>query len=160
VDEPLVVALKFGFLAVLYLFLLWVARSAMKDLARAGSGQAGVGPVEPPGPRRRNSTLPDLRSGVDPRIEVVAAMGHQPGTAFDVGSGATMGRSDSAEIRVDDPFASSAHARIFPRGDFMYLEDMGSTNGTYLNGRQVKTAERLKVADVIRIGDSEYRYEE
>ena len=40
----------------------------------------------------------------------------------------------------------------------MYLEDMGSTNGTYLNGRQVKSAERLKVADVIRIGDSEYRY--
>ena len=158
-DEPLVVALKFGFLAVLYLFLLWVARSAMKDLARAGSGQT-VGPVEPPGPRRRNSTFPDLRAGVDPRIEVVAAMGHQPGASFDVGSGATMGRSDSAEIRVDDPFASSAHARIFARGDFMYLEDMGSTNGTYLNGRQVKTAERLKVADVIRIGDSEYRYEE
>jgi FHA domain len=159
VDEPLVVALKFGFLAVLYLFLLWVARSAMKDLARACSGPA-AGSVEPPSSRRRNSTLPDLRAGVDPRIEVVAAMGHQPGTRFDVGTGATMGRSDSAEIRVDDPFASSAHARIFPRGDFMYLEDMGSTNGTYLNGRQVKTAERLKVADVIRIGDSEYRYEE
>ena len=158
-DEPLVVALKFGFLAVLYLFLLWVARSAMKDLARAGSGQAASA-VEAPSARRRNSTVPDLRAGVDPRIEVVAAMGHQPGTTFDVGTGATMGRSDSAEIRIDDPFASSAHARIFPRGDFMYLEDMGSTNGTYLNGRQVKTAERLKVADVIRIGDSEYRYEE
>ena len=42
----------------------------------------------------------------------------------------------------------------------MYLEDMGSTNGTYLNGRQVKVTERLKMADVIRIGDSEYRYEE
>ena len=87
-------------------------------------------------------------------------MGHQPGAVFDVGHGATMGRSDNAEIRVDDPFASSAHARIFPRSEFMYVEDMGSTNGTYLNGRQVKTAERLKVADVIRIGDSEYRYEE
>ena len=49
-----------------------------------------------------------------------------------------MGRSDGAEIRVDDPFASSAHARIFPRGDFMYAEDMGSTNGTYLNG-QIRT---------------------
>jgi pSer/pThr/pTyr-binding forkhead associated (FHA) protein len=61
---------------------------------------------------------------------------------------------------VDDAFASSAHARIFPRGEFMYVEDMGSTNGTYLNGRQVKTAERLKMADTIRIGDSEYRYEE
>lgn len=159
-DEPLAVALKFGFLAVLYLFLLWVARSAMKDLGRSASGEAAAEAVDAPAPRRRETALPDLRAGVAPRLEVVAAMGHQPGAGFDVGGGATMGRSDSAEIRVDDPFASSAHARIFARGDFMYLEDMGSTNGTYLNGRQVKTAERLKVADVIRIGDSEYRYEE
>ncbi len=161
-DEPLAVALKFGFLAVLYLFLLWVARSAMKDLSssRSGSGDAAAESVEPAGVRRRESSMPDLRSGVDPRLKVVAALGHEPGEDFDVGTGATMGRSDSAEIRVDDPFASSAHARIYARGDFMYLEDMGSTNGTYLNGRQVKAAERLKVADVIRIGDSEYRYEE
>ena len=79
---------------------------------------------------------------------------------FDIAAGATLGRSDHAEIRIDDPFASSAHARIFQRGDFMHVEDMGSTNGTYLNGRQLRGAERLKVADVIRIGDSEYRYEE
>jgi len=160
VDEPLAVALKFGFLAVLYLFLLWVARSAMKDLSRAGSGEAAAEPVDPSSLRRRESALPDLRAGVEPRLTIVAAMGYEPGDNFDVGAGATMGRSDNAEIRVDDAFASSAHARIFARGDFMYLEDMGSTNGTYLNGRQVKTAERLKVADVIRIGDSEYRYEE
>ena len=159
-DEPVAIALKFGFLAVLYLFLLWVARSAMKDLAGAGSGELTAESVDAAKPRRRESALPDLRAGVDPRLRVVAAMGHHPGTEFDLANGATMGRSDSAEIRVDDPFASSAHARIFPRGEYMYLEDMGSTNGTYLNGRQVKTAERLKVADVIRIGDSEYRYEE
>jgi hypothetical protein len=160
VDEPLAVALKFGFLAVLYLFLLWVARSAMKDLARSGAGAPAAEAAGPPSPRRRERAIPDLRAGVQPRLEVVAAMGHHPGTTFDVGAGATMGRSDGAEIRVDDPFASSAHARVFQRGDFMYLEDMGSTNGTYLNGRQVRTAERLKVADLIRIGDSEYRYEE
>jgi pSer/pThr/pTyr-binding forkhead associated (FHA) protein len=87
-------------------------------------------------------------------------MGYEPGTTFDVGEGATLGRSNGADIRIDDPFASSAHARIFSRGDFMYVEDMGSTNGTYLNGRQLRTAERLKMADVIRIGDSEYRYQE
>ncbi|HEY6779710.1 MAG TPA: FHA domain-containing protein [Thermoleophilaceae bacterium] len=160
-DEPLAVALKFGFLAVLYLFLIWVARSAMRDLR----GYETVGPAEPAEPpsggsRRRESAMPDLRAGVAPRLEVVAAMGFEPGTVFDIGSGATMGRADSAEILVDDPFASSAHAHIFPRGEYMYLEDMGSTNGTYLNGRQVKSAERLKVADLIRIGDSEYRYEE
>jgi hypothetical protein len=116
--------------------------------------------VDLPGPRRRERSTPDLRSGVHPRLQVVAAMGHEPGATFDVGEGATFGRSDNADIRVDDAFASSAHARIFPRAEFMYLEDMGSTNGTYLNGRQVKTAERLKMADTIRIGDSEYRYEE
>ena len=158
-DEPLAVALKFGFLAVLYLFLLWVARSAIRDLRRY-EGSSVAEPVEPPSPRRRQSSGPDLRAGVAPRLVVVAAMGHEPGTSFDVGDGATMGRSDGAQIRVDDPFASSAHARIFPRGDFMYVEDMGSTNGTYLNGRQLRQAQRLRMADVIRIGDSEYRYQE
>jgi FHA domain len=159
-DEPLAVALKFGFLAVLYLFLLWVARSAMKDLARGGDAAAAAPGVEPPGPRRRASGVPDLRAGVMPQLIVVAAKGHEPGASWDVGTGAMMGRSDGAEIRVEDPFASSAHARIFSRGDSMYVEDMGSTNGTYLNGRQIKAAERLKMADVIRIGDSEYRYQE
>jgi hypothetical protein len=159
-DEPLAVALKFGFLAVLYLFLLWVARSAMKDLARGGDATAAVGPVEPPSPRRRGSAVPDLRAGVTPQLVVVAAKGHEPGTSWDIGGGATMGRSDGAEIRVEDPFASSAHARIFSRGDYMCVEDMGSTNGTYLNGRKLRAAERLKIGDVIRIGDSEYRYQE
>jgi pSer/pThr/pTyr-binding forkhead associated (FHA) protein len=91
---------------------------------------------------------------------VVAAKGYEPGTSWDIGTGAMMGRSDGAEIRVEDPFASSAHARIFSRGDFMHVEDMGSTNGTYLNGRQLRAVERLKIGDVIRIGDSEYRYQE
>ena len=156
-DEPLAVALKFGFLAVLYLFLLWVARSAMRDMTR----HEETVPADPgePDPRRQPAG-PDLRAGVEPRLEVVAAMGHDPGTVFELSGGATMGRSDSADILVDDPFASSAHARVFQRGEFMYIEDMGSTNGTYLNGRQLRTAERLKMADTIRIGDSEYRYQE
>jgi FHA domain len=158
-DEPLAVALKFGFLAVLYLFLLWVTRSAMRDLRRGEDTMtSGVVPAEPP--RRRERAVPDLRAGVQPRLEVIAAMGHEPGSAFDISGGATLGRADSSEIPIDDPFASSAHARVFPRGEFMYIEDMGSTNGTYLNGRQLKTAERLKPADRVRIGDSEYRYQE
>ena len=157
-DEPLAVALKFGFLAVLYLFLLWVARSAMRDMSRHEDTVSSE-PAPPAAPRREPAG-PDLRAGVEPRLEVVAAMGYEPGAVIDVGHGATMGRADSSEIKVEDPFASSAHARIFPRGEFMYIEDMGSTNGTYLNGRQLKKAERLKMADVVRIGDSEYRYQE
>jgi hypothetical protein len=159
VDEPLAVALKFAFLVVLYLFLLWVARSAIKDLTRYEAA-AATEPREPRDVRRRRGALPDLAAAVEPKLEVVAAMGLEPGTAFDLRDGATLGRSDGADIRIDDPFASSTHARIFARGEFMYVEDMGSTNGTYLNGRQIRTAERLKMADVIRIGDSEYRYRE
>jgi hypothetical protein len=158
-DDPVAVALKFAFLIVLYLFLLWVARSSSRDLV-THDDSAVVS--EDTGVRRpRERAGPDLRAGVEPQLEVVAAMGHEPGTVFDLGNGgATLGRSANSDIEVDDPFASSAHARIFPRGDFMYIEDVGSTNGTYLNGRQLKRAEQLKMADSIRIGDTEYRYRE
>jgi pSer/pThr/pTyr-binding forkhead associated (FHA) protein len=161
-QDPVAVALKFGFLAVLFLFLLWVARSSLRDLSEHDDASMvmdgdGGDPVAVP---RRERQGTDLRAGVDPRLEVVAAMGLDPGTAFEIGDSATMGRADGSDIPVDDPFASSVHARIFPRGQFMYIEDMGSTNGTYLNGRRLRAAERLKVGDTVRIGETEYRYEE
>ena len=157
-DEPLAVALKFGFLAVLYLFLLWIARSAMRDLSRYEGATTEDSPGG--GIRRRRDPAAEERKASQPRLVVVAAMGFEPGEAFDLSNGATMGRAESANIPVHDPFASSSHARIFSRDGFMYIEDMGSTNGTFLNGRQLKSAERLEVADSVRIGDSEYRYEE
>ena len=163
-NDPVALLLKFGFLAVLYLFLLWVARSALRDLSDHEEAELGV--EAEPGPsasarsdgRRRSRR--DVRSSVTPRLEVVAAMGHEPGSAFAIDDSATIGRSDSADVRIDDPYASSAHARIFPRGEYMYIEDMGSTNGTFLNGRPLRQPEQLKVADRIRIGDTEYAYQE
>ena len=161
-QDPVAVALKFGFLAVLFLFLLWVARSSLRDLSEHDDASVAMpadsGPVALP--RRKRNQGPDLSAGVDPRLEVVAAMGLDPGTSFDLAEGGTMGRADSADIPIDDPFASSVHARIFPRDQFMYIEDMGSTNGTYLNGRRLRAAERLKVGDTVRIGETEYRYQE
>lgn len=160
-QDPVAVALKFGFLAVLYLFLLWVARSSLRDLTEHDDSSVVIDRDEPAAvPRREKRQGPDLRAGVEPRLEVVAAMGLDPGTSFDLSGGATMGRADGSEIPIDDPFASSVHARIFPRGQFMYIEDMGSTNGTYLNGRRLRSAERLKVGDTVRIGETEYRYQE
>jgi pSer/pThr/pTyr-binding forkhead associated (FHA) protein len=156
-DEPLAVALKFGFLAVLYLFLLWVSRSALRDLARSQEPVL-ADPVD--APRRGEDSPGGLLQHVNPRLEVIAAGGYEPGTTFDVSRGATLGRADTADIRVDDSFASSAHARVFERNDFMNVEDLASTNGTYLNGRKLVATEQLRVGDVIRIGDSEYRYEE
>ena len=104
-DEPLAVALKFGFLAVLYLFLLWVVRSAMRDLGRYEGTAAAAEPVDLPGPRRRERSTPDLRAGVSPRLHVVAAMGHEPGTTFDVGDGEEWGAHHQV-VLVDAPLAT------------------------------------------------------
>jgi len=159
VDDPIAVALQFGFLAVLYLFLLWVVRSARRDLAGGANADVPVAGGAASQPSRERGGM-DLRQGIRPRLVVVAAMNFAPGTEFEIGDSATMGRAPSSEIPIEDPFASSAHARIFPRGQFMYIEDMGSTNGTYLNGRQLRRPEQLKTADTVRIGETEYRYQE
>ena len=158
-DDPIAVALQFGFLAVLYLFLLWVVRSARRDLAGGANADVPVAGGAAAQPSRERGGM-DLRQGIRPRLVVVAAMNFAPGTEFEIGDSATMGRSPSADVPIEDPFASSAHARIFPRGQFMYIEDMGSTNGTYLNGRQLRRPEQLKTADTVRIGETEYRYQE
>lgn len=158
-DDPIAVALQFGFLAILYLFLLWVVRSARRDLAGGANTDVPVAGGAAAQPSRERGGM-DLRQGIRPRLVVVAAMNFAPGTEFEIGDSATMGRAGSSEIPIEDPFASSAHARIFPRGQFMYIEDMGSTNGTYLNGRQLRRPEQLKTADTVRIGETEYRYQE
>ena len=150
--DPVAVALKFGFLAVLYLFLLWVAWSATRDVA--GRRRQRVYADESPG---RDGGAPP---GVQPRLVVIAAMGHAPGTVFEVDDEAVLGRAPTSDVPIDDAFASSAHARVFPRGQSMYIEDLGSTNGTYLNERQLQAPEQLRADDTIRIGETEYRYEE
>src|SRR4051812_37736249 len=139
-DEPLAAALKFGFLAVLYLFLLWVARSASRDVAGSATVPEPEDARRAPGPAGR------------PRLEVVAAMGYEPGTEFPVDGGITLGRATGADVRVEDPFASSHHARLFPRGPAIYIEDMGSTNGTLVNGRPLQRPQQLSASDSIRIG--------
>ena len=97
-DDPLAVALKFGFLAVLYLFLLWVSRSALRDLARSRDAVMVAEPVEAPDAARRHEERRsrDLMGNMQPRLEVIAALGYEPGTVFDISSGATLGRADCA----------------------------------------------------------------
>jgi pSer/pThr/pTyr-binding forkhead associated (FHA) protein len=78
---------------------------------------------------------------------------------FVVGGGITIGRATGIEIQIEDTYASGRHARIFDRDGIVYIEDMNSTNGTYVNGRRVGAQERLRPDDRIRIGDTEFRYE-
>jgi FHA domain len=159
---PVSVALKFGFLAVLYLFLLWVVRSSLKDLRRARGGQPGAGPVlatvpeDATGLHRADDALLGDGDG-EPRLVVERAAGHPPGIAYDLSHGATLGRGD-VEIRLEDPFASTRHARIDRQGSVVVLEDLGSTNGTYLNDEPLDGPRPLHNGDRIRIGDSEFSY--
>jgi hypothetical protein len=157
--EPVSVGLKFGFLAVLYLFLLWVARSALKDLRR--SHVAAVVADDRPPPDATGmypaAGIPDLDDEFEPRLLVERAPGHESGVAYDVSGGATLGRGD-VEIRLEDPFASSRHARITLQGHVVVLEDLGSTNGTYLNEEPLSGPQPLHPGDRIRIGDSEFSY--
>jgi len=148
--EPLAVALKFGFLAVLYLFLLWVIRMALRDLrgiATPGyeTGYHEVAGVDP--------------GGTDAFLVVQAGGGLSEGEHFDLFGGVSLGRSADADIRLDDRYASGIHARVFNRGGGYFVEDMNSTNGTLLNSRDLHGEAELTPGDVIRIGDTEFRFE-
>ena len=156
--EPIAVGLKFGFLAVLYLFLFWMARSALKDLRRGSSGVAAPAYEDATGMHRATAGLNDAVAGT-PKLRVANAAGLRAGSAYDLSEGATLGRGESADIRLEDTFASSAHARLVAEGDVIVLEDLGSTNGTYLNGEPLRGPQPLHVGDSIRIGDSEFTFE-
>ena len=153
--DPVAVALKFGFLAVLYLFLFWMARSALKDLRR---DTREPDYEEATGMHHATAGLSEGSEGA-PRLRVANAAGLRAGSAYDLSDGALLGRGDSADIRLQDTFASSAHARLVPQGEVMVLEDLGSTNGTYLNGEPLRGPQPLHVGDSIRIGDSEFTFE-
>ena len=156
--DPVAVALKFGFLAVLYLFLLWMARSALKDLRRGGAEEAVPAYEDATGLHNATAGLNDGPGGT-PKLRVATAAGLRAGAAYDLSEGALLGRGDEADIRLEDTFASSQHARLLPQGDVMVLEDLGSTNGTYLNGEPLRGPQPLHVGDSIRIGDSEFTFE-
>ena len=157
--DPVAVGLKFGFLAILYLFLLWMARSAMKDLRSARGREAPIDYEDATGMHVASAGLGgDGRLGT-PKLRVQTAAGLRTGSAYDLSDGALLGRGDQADIRLEDSFASSRHARLVPEGDVMVLEDLGSTNGTYLNGEPLRGPQPLHAGDRIRIGDSEFTFE-
>ncbi|HEY4826095.1 MAG TPA: FHA domain-containing protein [Solirubrobacteraceae bacterium] len=160
---PVSVGLKFGFLIVLYLFLMWVAWSALRDLRRGREGVVRsdqAAPYDATGIYAAADAMEPDGNGFEPRLLVQRAPGHETGSAYEIPSqGATLGRGD-VEIRLDDPFASAHHARISREGHVVVIEDLGSTNGTYLNEQPLSGPQPLHPGDRIRIGDCEFSYEQ
>lgn len=95
-----------------------------------------------------------------PKLVVEESPGLAAGFQVDLAGGLTIGRSGSSDVTVDDPFVSHMHARILRRGAYYFVEDLGSTNGTFLNDQEVERDARLKVRDTLRVGQTVLRYEE
>jgi hypothetical protein len=140
-DPMLVViwTIRLLFLALLYLFLARVVRALLRDLQAAA--------------REPGTSLG--------RLIVVESPGGDPeaGRSFELDATTTLGRDVNNAIVVEDPFASAEHAVLTYRGRSWYIEDLGSTNGTYVNGRAVATVAPLGYGDEVSIGQVRLRLE-
>jgi FHA domain len=147
-DETLLI-LKIAFLVLLYGFILLVVRSATKGMERAPQESIILGAAEAAQLRAEHGLPPR-------RLLVVTSPELQEGQTIEVAAPTTVGRDAHSGIRLDrDEFASASHARIEPRPDGAWVDDLGSTNGTFVNGTKLKRAQLAKVGDVIRIGATE-----
>jgi FHA domain len=152
VEEALLL-LKILFLVLLYLFIWRIVRTAARDL-RLPQESFVLAPGSIPG----IGEGPQVESG---RIVVVKSPTLGEGDEWELNSSPlTLGRSAQNDIQLQrDEYASSSHARLEPRRDGVWVEDVGSTNGTYLNGIRLTRPKRLSPGDVVRIGETELRFE-
>ena len=150
VDEALLV-LKLAFLVLLYLFIWRVVRTASRDVRLPQESFILA-------PQQAARAHEAGRSG---RLVVVTSPTLQPGREELLDSAPlTVGRSGDNDVElVGDGFASARHARFQPRRDGVWLEDVGSTNGTFVNGTRVTRPRKLARGDVVRIGETELRFE-
>jgi hypothetical protein len=150
--EEVLLALKLAFLVLLYLFIWRIVRTASRDLRLPQDTMMlapGVGGV-----------------AVSQRIELgVLVVQQSPsledGQRFELDTRAlTIGRGGQNDLVLDgDDFASARHARVEPRRDGVWVHDLGSTNGTYVNGARIDRPRRLTQGDIVRVGETDLRYE-
>jgi hypothetical protein len=151
-DETLLI-LKVVFLVLLYVFILLVVRTATKDIGGAPQESIVLGAAEADALRAELGVRPA-------RFVVVESPELHRGSAIEVSASTVVGRDATSAIRLDgDDFASARHARIEPRQDGVWVEDLGSTNGTFVNGAKVTSKRLLRTGDALRIGKTELRLE-
>ena len=154
--EEVLLVLKIAFLILLYLFIWRIVRTAARDL-RLPQESFVLAPSSP-----EAQQLAALRASAGGgRLTVLKSPSVDEGSAVQLNSApVTIGRSEQNDLGLDgDEFASSRHARFEPRRDGVWVEDIGSTNGTYLNGTLLDRPQRLKVGDIVRVGETDFRYE-
>lgn len=136
-----------GFLALLWLFVLLALQVVRSDLYAASGLKAAV-----PG---RNGKPSRVRGGSRSRAarQLLVTQGPLAGSRITLDSRPILiGRADDSTLKLDDDYASTRHARIAQQGDEWYVEDLGSTNGTYLERAKVTGPTRVPLGTPVRIG--------
>jgi pSer/pThr/pTyr-binding forkhead associated (FHA) protein len=147
--------LKLAFLVLLYLFIWRIVRSASHDVSLPqesfimGPSQAAAAGL---------GMAPEHTTGA---LVVVQSPVYEEGERFELETAPlTVGRGSPNDVQLDgDEFASAKHARVEPRRDGVWVEDIGSTNGTYVNGKQIDRPRKLAPNDILRVGETNLRYE-
>lgn len=149
--DQLLNLLKIFLLVLLYLFFFRVLRAVWTEVNPRPVAEAGVAaPARQRAPRqrggrRRRSSQPQLKCVEPPALR---------GRAYPLDDEVTLGRAAGCQVPLDDAYASQVHARVFHRDGQWYVEDLGSTNGTYLNRRRVAGPMVMKRRDRIQIGNT------
>ena len=152
--ETTLLVLKIAFLVLLYLFIWRIVRSASRDV-RLPQESMIIGPQQAAaaglGPSR-------LELG---RLVVVRSPTYSSGEEWEIDSQpVTVGRGANNDVPLpEDEYASARHARVEPRRDGVWVEDVGSTNGTFVNGIRLTRERKLVPGDVLRVGETDLRYD-
>ena len=152
--ETTLLLLKIAFLVLLYLFIWRIVRSAARDLRLPQESMILS-------PQQASALLPQPAARELGRLVVVKSPSLDEGEVLTLDSHAVrVGRAGDNDLSIErDEYASSHHARIEPRRDGVYVEDAGSTNGTFVNGIRLTRERRLAPGDVVRIGETDLRFE-
>lgn len=134
-------ALKYGLLALLFLFIWRATRWAVRGLTAQPTPKAS----------RRSKTSAEPEPRPTSRLLLHSPEGGRPRPVRIDGS-TVIGRAPECELRLEDTYASSQHARMFPKNGNWYVEDLGSTNGTFVNEQRLAAPAMLQPGDRIRIG--------
>ena len=162
---PLLAA-KALLLLLLFAFIYAVVRRGIGDLRQVSDegyadNLSGKGSHRDAAPAAVHRKAP-ISGGAGAELVVEDSDVIAPETRFSVGGGTTvLGRSSSSDIVLkSDDYASGRHASITRHGGLLYVEDAGSTNGTFINGRKTVGATPLRVGDALRVGSTTFRYVE
>ncbi len=151
-SELAVTLLRLSYLALLWLFILFTLGVLRRDIF--GTTVTPRGPGRPPAkPAKRREARPAARPARTEPTRLIVTEGPLTGSAVPLsGSAVIVGRASTSTLVLDDDYTSSRHARFFPHEGGWYLEDLDSTNGTYVSGTRIFQATPVAPGTPVRIG--------